>query len=56
MPPDAACGYLSTISKLAGINWTATQLEPIHELAGAMKCMDPRSEDSNVQEDIPADH
>lgn len=56
IPPDAACGYLSTISKLAGITWTATQLEPIHELAGAMKCKDPRSEDSNVREDIPADH
>jgi hypothetical protein len=56
MPPEAACGYLSGISKLGGINWAATQLEPIHELAGAIKCNDFRSETSNAHEDIPVDH
>jgi hypothetical protein len=40
MPPGAACSYLSAIPVLVGINWTATQLEPIHELANLMKCHD----------------
>jgi hypothetical protein len=56
MPPEVACDYLSTISMLAGINWTATQLEPIHELANAIKCKEARSADSTTQGTIPADH
>ncbi len=56
MPPASACGYLSAVSKLAGISWTATQLEPIRELADAIKCTDARSENSNVHENIPTNH
>lgn len=56
MTPAAACDYLSAISMLPSINWTATQLEPIHELADAIKCKEPRSEDStNRKRNIPAD-
>lgn len=56
MPPEAACAYLSSISMLAGINWTSTQLEPIHELADAIKCNQPRSAGPRTQGNIPADH
>lgn len=38
LPPDAACDYLSEISMLSGITWTANQLNPIHELADLITC------------------
>jgi hypothetical protein len=56
MPPEASCDYLSTMSMLASINWTSTQLEPIHELADAIKCNEHRSADAKTQGNIPADH
>lgn len=56
MPPETSCGYLSTISMLPGIDWTSTQLEPIHELADAIKCNEPGSPDSKAQGHISVDH
>lgn len=47
MPPEAACDYLSAISTLSAINWTATQLEPIHELADSIRCPNPASQNSH---------
>jgi hypothetical protein len=38
MPQAFACRYLSDVSKLSGMSWTAAELKPINDLAISMKC------------------
>lgn len=38
IPKVAACKYLSDVSTLSGMKWTAAQLKPINDLAISMTC------------------
>jgi len=38
MPKVVACKYLSDVSTLSGMNWTAEELKPINDLAVSMTC------------------